>query len=149
MRVFELVNEGARASAAAKSKGIDAPVAEIANQQVIAEHAEIGGSECQAPGGVEHPLRSEAADHVSIGVEFIDEAIPCTPYVIVMDRVLQRKGNKEVAPNVLNAEGRETLGWWSWYRTIARQRRVGEVIDEVKVSIELVYLAEAKIGGVE
>ena len=56
-------------------KGIDPPVAEIADQHVIAELAEIGGSQGQAPGRVERPSRSEASDQGSIGVEDIDEPI--------------------------------------------------------------------------
>ena len=64
-----------------------------------------------------------------------------------MFRVLQGKGDIELVINALDAEGSETLGWWSWYRTIARQRRIGEVCDQLKLGIEFLDHAEAEIGG--
>jgi hypothetical protein len=39
----------------ARSKGVDAPVAEVADQHAIAERAEIGRGEGKAPRGVERP----------------------------------------------------------------------------------------------
>jgi len=127
-------------------KGIDPPVAEIADQHVMAERAEIGGSQGQAPGRVERPPRSEASDQGPIGVEDIDEPIARTAHVIVMGRVLQGKGDIELVINALDAERSETL---SWYRTIVRQLQVGEGSDQVKLGIELLDRAEAEIGGEE
>src|SRR5215467_6996136 len=94
-------------------------------------------------------MRNEALNQVSVGVEDIDEPIARAFHVIVMLVVLQGKGDIEKAINVLDAEGSETLGWGAGDRAIARQLRVGESIDEIKFGIELLYLAKAKIGGIE
>src|SRR5262244_2993908 len=128
-------------------EGVDATVAEITDQQGIAERAEIGGSQSQAPGRVKRPLRSEASDQPAIGVEDIHEPIARACYIIVMFRVLQGKGDIEWVINALDAEGSKALGWWSWYRTVSRQIRVGEGCDQTKLGIELLDHAEAEIGG--
>src|SRR4030095_11815239 len=128
-------------------EGIDATVTKIANQHVSAERAEVGRCQGQPPGGVERPLRREASDQVPIGVEDIDEPITSTSHIIVMDRVLQGKGDIEMIVNGLDAERRKTLGGWPRYRTVARQRRVGEGRDQIERGIELLDCAEAEIGG--
>ena len=142
---LELTTEGT----GIKIESIDATVPEIADQQVLAEATETIRSQGQTPGRVERPPRSQASDQIPIGAEDIDEPIACTLYIIMMGRILKSKGDNEVAPNVLDAEGCEALGWWSCNRTIARQRRIGKSMDELKVGVELLYLPEAKIGGVE
>ncbi len=69
--VFQLTQE----IPGAGIEGIDETIAEITNQQVVAELAEIAGSESQTPGRVECALRSEATEEMPIGVEDIDEPI--------------------------------------------------------------------------
>src|SRR5262249_41216995 len=51
--------------------------------------------------------------------------------------------------NGLDTERRETLGWSSWYRTVARQCRVGEGCNQIKLVVELLDRPEAEIGGEE
>src|SRR5260370_33275416 len=92
-------------------------------------------------------MRSKASDQIPLSVEDIDEAMAGACHVIVMSRVLQGKGDIELVINALDAEGSETLGWWSCYRAIARQLRVGEGCDQMKLGVELFNRAEAEIGG--
>src|SRR5205085_1921682 len=49
-------------------------VVEIPDQQVVAEDAEVAGSQCQSPGGTERAARMEAAHEVAVRVEDVDEA---------------------------------------------------------------------------
>src|SRR5260370_28315248 len=92
-------------------------------------------------------MRSKASDQIPLSVEDIDEAIAWACHVIVMGRVLQGKGDIELVIYALDAEGSETLGWWSCYRTIARQRRVGEGFDHRNPGLALLDPAGAEIGA--
>src|SRR5262249_46312161 len=139
-RIAIAISEWAEGGTGDGIEGINASIAEIANQQIIAELAEIGGSQGQAPGRIERKTRNETLRQGPVGVEDIDEPIACAFYVIMMGRVLQGKGDIELVINGLDAEGSKTLGWWSCYRAIGRQRRVGEGFDELKIGIELLYL---------
>ena len=51
----------------------DAAVAEVADQHHVAEAAEVGRRERDAPGGVERSTRREAPDEVPVRVEHADE----------------------------------------------------------------------------
>src|SRR5215469_9789058 len=59
---------------------------------------------------------------------------------------LQGKGDKEFAPDVLDAKGCETL---ACERTISRQDRVGEGFDELKIRVVHLDSTEAEVGGVD
>ena len=72
--VGELAEEGAGAWV----EGVDAPVAEVADQQGVAERAEPGRRRGQTPGGVQRALRGESAQENPAGVEDIDEAVSVT-----------------------------------------------------------------------
>ena len=89
-------------------------------------------------------MRSEALHQIPVCVEDIDEPVPGAAYVIVVDSVLQGKADIEIAPNVLNPEGSETL---SSKRTIACQHLVGERLDQSESGIEHLNGSEAEIGG--
>src|ERR1700677_469698 len=51
---------------------IDSPIAKIADQDVVAEHTEVGRSLCDSPRRVQSAGGSEAIDEVSIQVEHAD-----------------------------------------------------------------------------
>src|SRR5262249_52152772 len=63
-------------------EGVDATVAEIADEQVIAEAPEISGRECQSPRRVELTLRRDAAEQVAGGVEGVHEAVTLACHVV-------------------------------------------------------------------
>src|SRR5262245_18771345 len=50
-------------------EGADAPVAEVADQELVAVAAEVVGRLGDAPGGVERAAAGDARDHVAVGVE--------------------------------------------------------------------------------
>src|SRR6266849_3804605 len=63
------VLELAVAFQAAEVEGVNAPVAKVADEQVVAERPEIGGCQRQPPGRVEFAFGRDAADQVAAGVE--------------------------------------------------------------------------------
>src|SRR2546425_7006683 len=50
-------------------ESVDTAVAEVSDEQVVAEGAEVGGGTRQPPGGVELAPGSDAAEQVASGVE--------------------------------------------------------------------------------
>ncbi len=108
---------------------IDATIAEIADQQGITEQAKISGGEGQAPGRVEPAVQNEALDQISAGVEDVDKPMGRTRHVVVLGRVLQGKGDVEIAINGLDAERSVAL---VWLRASVRQLWVGEGTNQVK-----------------
>src|SRR5713101_2630765 len=87
---------------------VDASIAEIPNQQLVAKLAEVYRRQRQAPRRVQRSVRSKATNHVSFGVEYVYVSISRTGLIVVLVRHLRkRKGDPQLAINVLDAEGRK------------------------------------------
>jgi hypothetical protein len=63
-----------KGSAGSWIERIDGAVAEISDEQPIAEPPEVRGRKGEAPRCVQTPTRGEPADQATIGVEYDDEA---------------------------------------------------------------------------
>src|SRR5438105_1012229 len=68
---------------AVEREGIDAPIAEVANQQVRAEAAELRGRDGEAPRRVERAARRNTAIQRTVGIEDIDEPVARARHVVV------------------------------------------------------------------
>src|SRR6185295_1109880 len=68
----------------------DRPVAEVADQETIAENAKSGGSDREGPRRVQPVTRDDPADELAVGVEHVDEAEACSRDVVVLGLVLFR-----------------------------------------------------------
>src|SRR5207237_10641870 len=62
-------------AAALMLEGVDAPVAEVADEQIAAEAAERVRRDGQATGRVQRPARRDAADEAAVAIELVDEAV--------------------------------------------------------------------------
>src|SRR6266850_2003606 len=61
--------------AGSRIKGIDTAVTKVADEQVFAELAKIGRGQSQAPRRIERPLRCEAPNQSTGGIEDIHKSI--------------------------------------------------------------------------
>ena len=129
----------AKGSAGSRIEDIDVPIAEITDQQIIAELAKVSRRQGQAPGGVEATTCNETTNQIPIGVEDIDKAMTGTRYIVMLLSILLRKCDVELASDVLDAEGCITL----------RKKVIGEGAYEFKVRVEHLDSSEAEIGGIE
>ncbi len=86
--------------------GEDLAVAKVADQQIVAERAEVGGGDDDSPGGEERAVACDAAEEVAARIVLIDEAAG--------QRYATREelgiGHVEVPSDVLDVEGDETGG---------------------------------------
>lgn len=126
-------------------EGIDVTIAKVANEQGVAEAAEIAGSERQAPGRVEFAMRGETAQQIPTGIKDVDKAPTGTGLVIMLGRVLKSIRDKEVSIYVLDAKGSITL---ARERTIAGQHVIGEGTDKLPTPVKHLHGPEAEIGRV-
>ncbi len=119
--------------------GVDAAVAEVADEDVAAEGAEGGRRERHRPGRVELAAADEPLQQVAVGREDVDEAVAGPCVVVVLAGALLGEGDVEVAADVVDPERGEAGG----------DRRVGEAVDEVEVAVEDVDPAEAEARRVD
>lgn len=116
---------------------IDVTIAEVTDQQVIAELAKVSRCQGQTPGRVEATACNEATNQIPTGVEDIDKPITRTRYIVVLGSIPLRKRDVEVASDVLDAERCKTL----------RKTLIGEGAYEFKIRVEHLDGSEAEIGG--
>ena len=131
---------------------IDLAVAEVAYQQRVAERAEIGGSECQAPGRIERTGSDQLLDERAIGVVDVHVAEPRAVGIVVIVRsLLLRVRDVDLGRTAgavvdrLDAKGCKACR----YRGVAeceRGRRAGLL---GKMCVEHIHLAVMKIGGIQ
>src|SRR5215470_8813288 len=131
-----LTGEGCRV------EGVDASVAEIADEEVIAEAPEIGGRECQSPRRVELTLRRDATEQLAGGVEGVHEAVTLARHVVMFVGILQRVGHEDNAAEVLNPERRVPGG------KIGIDERAGH-LEGLESAVEHVDSARVEIGRVQ
>ncbi|HWP33028.1 MAG TPA: hypothetical protein VNL97_04700, partial [Solirubrobacterales bacterium] len=77
--------------AARRVVGVDAAVAEVADQDVAAEGAEGRRGECHGPGGVEHSAADEPLEQVTVRGEDVYEPVAGVRDVVVLARALLGK----------------------------------------------------------
>src|SRR5262245_6613299 len=144
-RITVLVRELALEGPRRKIESIDATIPEVADQQAVAELAKIVRCDHQAPRRVERAMRREASEQIALGIEDTHETMPRARLIVVLVRLLQRKGHEQVAVDGLDAEGSKTL---VGERTISRQHRVGEGLDEIELTIEHLDRPETEVGRI-
>src|SRR4029077_5089748 len=81
--------------------GIDAPVAEVADQDVAAEGAEGRRRQGHSPGRVEPAFPDEPLEQVPIGTEDVNESVARTRQVVVLIRLLLGEGDVQIATDVM------------------------------------------------
>jgi hypothetical protein len=126
--------------------GKDAAVAEIADEQVPAELAEVVGGERDAPGRVQLSSCGDAPEEVPIRIESADEAETLTGNIVVSILVLFRVGHEDLRLvadlNGLNTERSKTI----------LQLRIDEgpgLVDWSPIAVEHVDAAIVEIGSIE
>src|SRR2546426_7608762 len=124
-------------------EGVDAAVAEVADEQVAAEEAEVARREGEPPRRVELALGRDPSEQVAGGIERIHESMPLARDIVVSGRVLQRVGHVNGAADVPDAEGCVAGG------EIGVRKRAGWQGDGVEGTVEHVDGARAEVRHVE
>jgi len=76
----------------------------------VAEYAEVKWGTRQSPGRVQSPLGGKTAQPNSVEIEDVDESVSRPGDVVVLQRVLLRERDDELAADVANTERRKTGG---------------------------------------
>src|SRR5439155_25678993 len=84
--------------------GVDAPVAEVPDEQVAARVSESGRSERKAPRRVQLAARCDPPEDVPGGVEHADEAEARPCHLVLRLLVLLRVGDEDAAVEVTDPE---------------------------------------------
>jgi len=125
-------------------KCIDATIAEVADEQVVAQLSEIGGGESDTPRSVQRASGGEGLNKVPVQIEHVHEACTQTLDDVLTLVILHGKGHVKLAIDVLNAEGSEAR------RVRIRDRvGIGEKVDKVEVGVVLLNYAIAEVGYVD
>ncbi len=98
--VPEMIEELARL----RAEDIDLPIAEVADQDVVAKLAEVKGRLDYAPRRIEEAVRSKAPDQMSVGIEDVHEAETLAMHRVMLGRILLGIGDEEIAVDARNAE---------------------------------------------
>ncbi len=124
-------------------EGIDAAVAEIADQQILAELAEVGRRHGDAPGRIEHPAAGDAPDQRAVGVEQIDQAEASPDHLVLILRpLLPRVSNVKLVADGLDAEGRIAGGKRGIGETAGGRCRLEALVEDVDPGV-------VEVGGIE
>src|SRR5262249_15917745 len=109
---------------ASEIERVDLAIAEITNQEMVAERAESGRRATHSPGGVGkaggdgtppkgwvgRPRGGNPPQENSIGVEYVDIAVARTGHVVLPGPVLLGVGDEKLSVDILNIEGCESRG---------------------------------------
>ncbi len=91
-------------------KGSDPAASEVADENTVAENAEVAGCPDDSPGRVEPGTMFEMADVMPGGGENFDIAVAFAGDIIVACSILLGISDKETSTDILNVEGCETVG---------------------------------------
>jgi len=127
---------------AALVEGVDVAVAEVADQNVIAEVAEAVGRLHNTPGRIERASGGESLHQCAVGGENIDETIAGPVDRVVLGGVLHGVGDIEEIANQLDVERCEAVGDAQIVETAADRRGV-------KTTVKNINGAAVEVGGVE
>src|SRR5262249_41269255 len=122
---------------------VDVAVAEVADEQIVAEVSEVGSRLHHAPGSIELALADQPLLELTVCGVDIDEAESGALDVIFGVGILLGVANIELAADVGDAEGRVAGGQG------AVRKCAGGLRDEGEVLIEHVDLAIVEVGGEE
>ena len=89
---------------------MDAAVAEVTDQQVLAEASEAVGRPRNPPRRIEHSAGGNAADEVAGEIELIDEPVPGPRNVVITILLAQRIRDEDGIAEHLDPEWRIALG---------------------------------------
>src|SRR5216110_2811244 len=84
--------------------------AEIANQDIVAEGAEVGAGLSDSPRSVQSTAGCESPYEIAIHIEDIDDAVSSAHDWVVLGGILHRIGHEDLSSNHLNPERRVTGG---------------------------------------
>src|SRR6478752_865000 len=87
-------------------EGVDASVAEVANEQCAAQSAEAGRCQRKPPRGVQDAARDQPTNEGTVGGEYVHEPVAPTGDVVTQGGVLLGVGDVELAGEFLNVERR-------------------------------------------
>ncbi len=118
-------------------------IAEIGDQNVAPGAAEANWREGDSPRRVERAAGGDALYEVALGVEEVDEADACARGYEALRGVLFGVGHREIALDIVDAEGREARGD---LRIGERARQLG--VGRLKGGVEDIDFAGVDIGGV-
>src|SRR5438132_1187243 len=102
------VCEGAEEFPRVRIEGVDLAVAEVANQQVVAEFAKARRSHRQAPGRVELSVRDQATDQRARRVVDIHKSVAGAGEIIVFVRLLLGIADVKLAAQIVDVERGKT-----------------------------------------
>src|SRR6516162_2753198 len=86
---------------------VDRSVSEIADQDVAAELSKTEGGQRDPPRRIECSRDRKSSHQVAVRIEHLDFAETRARNVVMLLRILQRIGDKEIAADILNAKRRE------------------------------------------
>ena len=106
--------------------GVDCAVAEIADQQVAGELAEILRRDRQSPRRVERPVGGDTGDQFAAERELVDVTVARAGHVVVLELVLLGVGHEQMAVQHLRVER----------RVAGRQVAVGEAVHLLPLALK-------------
>ena len=138
-------------------EGGDPAAAEIADEDGVAEDAEITRRPDNAPGGIEPGAVIEVGDVFAGGCEDFDKTISGTGDIVVTSGILLGVGDEQRASDVLNVEWGEAWGnalgaiavVGIVVAIVARVKSFGEEAHAIKIGVVDFHTAGAEIGGIE
>lgn len=139
--VAQLAQEGAGGGV----ESVDAAIAKVADEQRVAELAEIGRRQRQSPGGVQRLFRCKALDEFPCGAEDIHKAVPWPGDIIMPVFILAGVGDVEVAANVGNAKG----GVIGWQREVFKDIAFVWLGNQMEVGVVDINAVVVEVGGIE
>src|SRR5258706_3758744 len=126
-------------SSSRRVERVDPPVAEVANQQRVAECPEVRRSQRNPPGRIQRPLCHQALYEPTVRPKHIHEAMAIPPNIVVPLGVLLREGYINLLADGLNPE----------WRVVAGYVRIPKRLDVGKIRVIHLDFAVAKIRGVD
>src|SRR5450631_26139 len=137
-----LVEERALQFPANRIEGMDPTVAEVADQQAMAERTEVPRCLSNSPGRVEEGAVLEPQQKFSRNIEHVNETKSGAVVLIVGARLPVRECDDDVAAHVLDAERSVIRG------QIRIEKAAGHT-DSMEVSVKHIDPTSLEVGGVE
>src|SRR5262249_15496842 len=134
--------------AGGRVEDVDVAVAEVADEQVITEVAELGRGDGFAPGRVQQPAGREPLEQHAVGVVYVHETVPHAGNVVALGGVLLRVGDEKLAGEVFDVERGEARGDGGVAK-VAGKRGGGESrVEDVNLPGPEIGSEEERAGGV-
>src|SRR5438876_10650877 len=85
-------------------KRVDAAIANVANQNVVAEWAEVGTRLGDSPGSVQSSTGGESPHEIAVHIENTDDTIPRPSNRVMLGSILHCIRHEHLISNHLNSE---------------------------------------------